>query len=65
MQYDARTPAEYLKMLEPDWRKEKLLELRKMIRKHGPELEEGIKYGMLGYSDAKYGCSDSMRRRTR
>jgi uncharacterized protein YdhG (YjbR/CyaY superfamily) len=55
MQYDAKTPAEYLKMLEPDWRKEKLLELRKLIRKHGPELEEEIKYGMLGYSDAKHG----------
>ena len=50
MQYDAKTPSEYLSMLEPDWRKEKLLELRNIIMKHGPELEEGIKYGMLSYA---------------
>src|SRR5689334_8004239 len=34
MQYDAKTPTEYLKMLEPDWRKDKLMEIRKLIRKH-------------------------------
>ncbi len=49
MQYDAKTPADYLKMLEPDWRKDKLLELRALIQKHGAELEEGIKYGVLVY----------------
>ena len=49
MQYDAKTPAEYLRMLDLDWRKEKLLELRSLIKKHGPELKEAINYGMLGY----------------
>lgn len=50
MQYDAKTPAEYLELLEPDWRKDKLLELRSLIKKHGPELKEGIKYGALSYA---------------
>jgi uncharacterized protein YdhG (YjbR/CyaY superfamily) len=49
MQYDAKTPTEYLRMLDLDWRKEKLLELRSCIKKHGPELKEAIKYGMLAY----------------
>ena len=49
MQYDAKTPTEYLRMLDLDWRKEKLLELRSLIKKHGPELKEAIKYGMLAY----------------
>jgi len=39
---------EYL--LDADWRKEKLLEIRNLIKKHGPELEEGIKYGALAYA---------------
>ena len=55
MQYDAKTPGEYLKMLELDWRKEKLLELRSLIKKHGPELNEGIEYGMLAYKFPKGG----------
>jgi len=50
MQYDAKTPAEYLKMLDPDWRKDKLMEIRKLIKKHGPELQEGIKWGVLTFS---------------
>lgn len=50
MQYDAKTPAEFVKMLEQDWRKEKLLEIRKLIKKHGPELKESIKYGALSYA---------------
>jgi uncharacterized protein YdhG (YjbR/CyaY superfamily) len=56
MQYDAKTPAEYFDMLENDWRKEKLLELRKLIRKLGPELDEGIQYKMLSYSGSKGGA---------
>ncbi len=40
MQYDAKTPTEYLKLLEPDWRKDKLVEIRKLVKKHGPELKE-------------------------
>jgi uncharacterized protein YdhG (YjbR/CyaY superfamily) len=55
MQYDAKTPAEYMKLLEPDWRRDKLKELRALIKKHGPELKEGIKYGCLSYSDGKGG----------
>ena len=50
MQYDAKTPTEYLKILEPDWRKDKLLEIRKLIKKQCPELKEGIKWGMLSFS---------------
>ena len=50
MRYDAKNPSEYLKMLEPDWRKDKLMELRTLIRRHGPELKEGIKWGVLTFS---------------
>jgi len=50
MQYDVKTPAQYLKVLEPDWRKDKLMEIRKLIKKHGPELKEGIKWGVLTFS---------------
>lgn len=49
MQYDAKTPEEYLSMLDNDWRRDKLLEIRRMILEHGPELEESIKYKMLSY----------------
>ena len=56
MQYDAKTPAEYLDMLENDWRKEKLIELRKLIKKLGPELDETIRYKMLSYSGSKGGA---------
>lgn len=55
MQYDASTPAEYLDMLEPDWRKDKLLEIRALVHKHAPDLKEGIAYKMLGFSDGKGG----------
>lgn len=49
MQVDAKNPEEYLKMLEEDWRKEKLLAIREMITTYAPELEEGISYKMLSY----------------
>ena len=55
MQYDATTPKEYLEMLEADWRKEKLEQVRNMIKKHGPRLEEGIAYKMLSYGDGNKG----------
>lgn len=55
MQYDATTPQEYLELLERDWRREKLLELRKLIMSEGPELKEVISYGMLSYNDARGG----------
>lgn len=49
MQYDANTPEEYLELLEPDWRKEKLEQLRNLLLSH--PVEEGIQYKMLSYSD--------------
>lgn len=51
MQYDAKNPEEYFELLENDWRKEKLMDVRRLILEYGPELEEGIQYKMLIYSD--------------
>ncbi|WP_313467869.1 DUF1801 domain-containing protein, partial [Carnobacterium sp.] len=53
MQYEATSPEEYVELLENDWRKEKLLQIRELILKYGPELEEGILYKMLAYSDGE------------
>lgn len=50
MQYDVNTPEEYLAQLENDWRKEKLMLIRKLIKKHGPDLHERIEYKMLSYA---------------
>lgn len=55
LQYDVKTPAEYLAILEPDWRREKLLEVRALIRQYAPEMEEGIRYGLLCYSGNQRG----------
>src|SRR5690625_2673710 len=49
MQYDANNSEEYLELLEDDWRKEKLLEIRQMIFTYAPEMEEVIRYKMLNY----------------
>ena len=49
MQYDVSSPEEYLTSLEPDWRKETLLQLRDLILKQGADLHEVISYKMLGY----------------
>ena len=49
MLYDVKTPSEYLYLINNDWRKEKLLEVRAMILKNGTNLEEGIQYKMLSY----------------
>lgn len=49
MQYDAKNAEEYLELLEDDWRKEKLLAIRRMIFSYAPELEEVIRYKMLNY----------------
>ena len=56
MQYDAATPAEYLEMLDDDWRREKLLAIREMFLAV-PGIEEGMSYKMLGYrrGDAVFG----------
>ena len=51
MQYDVKTPTEYIAILEEDWRKEKLLLIRDMILRHAPELKEKILYKMLCYGN--------------
>ena len=56
MQFNVKTPDEYLAMLEDDWRKEKVLELRKLIQDLAPELKEGIRYKVLSYSGSKGGA---------
>lgn len=53
VQYDVETPEAYLEALEDDWRREKLLELREMIKEFGPHLVEGIDYKMLSYRDGE------------
>ncbi len=52
MLYEASTPAEYLDLLEEDWRRDMLMELRELLLAD-PSLEEGIKYKMLSYADEK------------
>ncbi len=48
MQYDAETPENYLELLDADWRRETLLEIRRaMLAVSG--VEEGIGHGMLQY----------------
>ena len=48
MQYDAETPEAYLELLDRDWRRERLLDIRAaMLAVSG--VEEGIGYGMLQY----------------
>lgn len=49
MLYNVNSPKEYFEQLEPDWRKEKLLEVRALIQTVAPELTEGIEYKMLCY----------------
>ncbi|MDA4844017.1 iron chaperone [Hoeflea poritis] len=46
---DAKTPSEYIEQLENDWRCEKLQEIRALIKKQAPQLDERIHYKMLGY----------------
>lgn len=53
MQYNVKTPAEYLDTIEQDWRYEKLQEIRHLIQIKTPNLVEGIHYKMLSYSDEK------------
>ena len=49
MLYEAKTPEDYLNQLDYDWRYEKLLQVRAIIKEKAPELEETINYKMLGY----------------
>ena len=53
MQYDVTTPSEYIEILDNDWRREKLLKLRGLIRSAAPKLQEGISYKMLCYGDGE------------
>ena len=47
--YIATTPEDYLAQLDPDWRRERLLELRMVIAQAAPDWTEVISYKMLGY----------------
>ena len=49
MQYDVTTPDEYLEVLQKDWRREKILEIRQILLNQTPALTEGIEYKMLSY----------------
>ena len=51
MQYEVKTPQEYIQLLDEDWRREKLLTLREIIRAKAPNIIEGIHYKMLSYGD--------------
>lgn len=51
MQYNAQTPVEYLDILEEDWRKAKLLQIRAIILDKAYDFKERINYKMLCYSD--------------
>lgn len=52
MQYEAKTPKEYMDGLDEDWRKEKVEELRKMILAKSADIVEGISYKMLCFQDS-------------
>jgi len=49
MLYEAKTAIEYLEVIDNDWRKEKLIKVRELIKKKAPELKEGIRNKMLSY----------------
>lgn len=49
MLYDVKSPEEYLKQLDNDWRREKLENLRDLIKSKAPDLTEDIHWKMLGY----------------
>ncbi|CTQ57320.1 MAG: DUF1801 domain-containing protein [Roseibium album] len=50
MQYDVKTPDEYLQKIEDDWRRTSLLQLRALILAAAPDVVESIHYKMLGYA---------------
>ncbi len=47
---DPQHPDVYLAALPEDWRARTLLELRSIVLEAGPDLAEGIEYGMLAYA---------------
>ena len=63
MQYEVESPKQYMKALEDDWRKEKLLEIRKFILESSEEIMEDIEYKMLGYKyqDQLIFCSNAQK----
>ena len=52
MQYDVHTVSEYISVLEDDWRKELLLEIREYILASAKDIREGIEYKMLLFEDS-------------
>ena len=53
MQYDVKTPAEYMAALENDWRREKVEQIRAIIKEKAPNITEGINYKMLSYGEGE------------
>ena len=53
MTYDVLSPTEYIDLLEYDWRRDTLEEIRQIIMREGPKLKEGINYKMLSYGDER------------
>ncbi|MGH1364054.1 MAG: DUF1801 domain-containing protein [Calditrichia bacterium] len=53
MQYDPKTPEEYMNMVEEDWKREKIEQLRRIILSNGTYLDEIINHKMLGYKDER------------
>ena len=49
MLYDVSSPEEYLTQLEDDWRANTLKQVRALILREAPEMEESIVYKMLAY----------------
>jgi len=46
---NSKTPREYLKKLDHDWRRTTLLDIRTIILRQAPKLDERMHYKMLGY----------------
>ncbi|MBR9921681.1 MAG: DUF1801 domain-containing protein [Bacteroidetes bacterium] len=51
MIHKAESSSEYIEVLEDDWRKEKLLLIREIIRAKAPKIKEGMEYKMLSFGD--------------
>lgn len=56
MQYEVTTPAEYLEVLDKDWRLTTLEQIRAILKVKAFDFKEGINYKMLSYSDDKGAC---------
>ena len=49
MQYEASTPKEYINLLDNDWRKDLLFEIRRFILERDSSIIETIEYKMLAF----------------